>query len=187
VNRFAADQLERFLRVVDAKLTRSARITLIGGSALALGYGVSSVTNDIDTFSSDLDDVHTAARLACEATGLDIPIDNSTVAQLPEGAEGRLRRLLPDLTRLEVYVVEAHDLAASKLLRGNDHDREQLRELHELHPLLPELLIARYQQLLEVFVGDPAEARWGLVHFFEEAWGELAGLDARRVVGLGGR
>jgi len=123
VKRFAPDQIELFLRVLDEALERSAEITIIGGSALALGYGVASVTNDIDTFESDLGDVAVAAEEARRSTGLEIPIANSTVAQLPEGAELRRRRILEELTTLNVFVLDPHDLAASKLLRGNEHDR----------------------------------------------------------------
>lgn len=157
---------------------------LIGGSALALGYGVERATNDIDTFESDLRDVEIAAVRARMDTGLEVPIANSTVAQLPEGAELRRRRLLPDLTRLTVFVLERHDLAASKLLRGNEHDREQLRELHAQDALSLEILLERYVGLLADYLGDPTEPRWSLVHFVEEVWGELAGVDARRAVGL---
>lgn len=187
MKRFAPDQIERFLRVLDEALARSAEITIIGGSALALGYGVASVTNDIDTFESDLGDVAVAAEEARSSTGLEIPIGNSTVAQLPEGAELRRRRILEELTNLRVFVLDPHDLAASKLLRGNEHDRSQLRDLHALEPLSLELLLERYVNLLANHVGDTREARWAIVHFVEEVWGELAGVEARRAVGITNR
>ena len=185
MKRFAPEQLRRFLEVVDGHLDQSAEITLIGGSALAIGYGVGRATNDIDTYESELRAVEHAAHLARATTGLQIPIANSTVAQVPAGAEDRRRRVLKSLTRLVVFVVDPHDLAASKLLRGNEHDRAQLAELHSLEPLFQDVLVARFADLLIDYVGDPTEPRWALVHFVEETWGELAGLEARRAMGLG--
>lgn len=142
MKRFAPAQIEHFLVVLDGNLERNAQITIIGGSALAIGYGVARATNDIDTFQSDLSDVETAAAVARQVTGLEIPIANVTIAQLPEGAE------------------------------------------QEHHPLSLELLIARYVQLLEDYVGDPTEPRWSFVHFVDEVWDELAGVEARRALGL---
>jgi hypothetical protein len=81
---------------------------------------------------------------------------------------------------LTVFVVDAHDLAASKLLRGNDHDRQQLAELHERETLDQELLIRRFTELLAEFVGDPTEPRWALVHFVEEVWGEVDAVPLRK-------
>lgn len=184
MNRFAADQLQRFLRAVDESLPHTSEITIIGGSALALGYGVASTTNDIDTYAADLRDIDVAAATARRLTGLEIPIGNSTIAQLPEGSDQRRHRVLPDLARLAVFVLDRHDLAASKLLRGNEHDREQLRDLHDRHPMSLDVLLERYVSLLAGYVGDPTEPRWGLVHFVEEVWGELAGVAASKAVGL---
>lgn len=55
MKRFAPDQLTRFFVALDGHLDGPAEITIIGGSALALGYDVERATNDIDTFESDLE------------------------------------------------------------------------------------------------------------------------------------
>lgn len=68
-------------------------------------------------------------------------------------------------------------LQPSKLLRGNEHDRQQLRALHEMAPLDRATLVERFHALLAVFVGNPTEPRWALFHFVEEVWGEIAALD----------
>jgi hypothetical protein len=179
MQRFSRSQLETFLVAVDEALETTATITIIGGSALALAYGVTTYTNDVDTYSSELAAIERAAMRARRETGLDIAISNSTVAQLPSGFEERLQRALPELSCLHVWVVEAHDLAASKLLRGNDHDRQQLAQLHELVGLDRALLVSRFDALMHDYVGDAAEPRWALFHFVEEVWGELAALPLR--------
>jgi hypothetical protein len=179
MERFNRSQIETFLTAVDDALETTAVITVIGGSALALAYGVTTYTNDVDTYASELAAVERAAVVARHATGLDIDVSNSGVAQLPPGFDNRLLRALPHLTRLRVWVVEAHDLAASKLLRGNDHDRQQLVELHDLVGLERELLLARFAELMTEYVGDPTEPSWALFHFVEQVWGEFAALPLR--------
>lgn len=131
VKRHNAAELKRFLVAVDRALTRRVSLIVIGGSALSLGYGVTSVTTDIDTYggvvatggmrdidtfghrtasASDgpagLDAIDDAARTARADTGLDIPIAESTIAQFTDGFETRLLRVLPDLERLELWVPE---------------------------------------------------------------------------------
>lgn len=184
MERFSPDQLVRFLRAVDEALTDAATITMIGGSALALGYGVEIFTNDIDTYRSNLEPLRPAIENACGRTGLRIPFANASIAQLPPGFEERARRILPELVRLEVWAIDPYDLAASKLLRGNAHDREQLADLHDLTPLDRPTLVARFTELIEIQVGDAQEPKWALVHLVEELWGELDGLAVRRLLGL---
>jgi hypothetical protein len=70
-------------------------------------------------------------------------------------------------------VLDAHDLAASKLLRGNQHDRQQLAQLHEAAPLDHAVLVSRFRELMDGFVGDPAEPWWSFRHFVQETWGEI--------------
>jgi hypothetical protein len=176
--RYEADELRRFLIAVDAALEVPASIVVIGGSALALGYGGTATTSDIDTYESHLAAIDKAAERARAETGLSIPIRNSAIAQLPSHYERRLVRMLPALSNLLVRVVDAHDLAASKLVRGNEHDRQQLRQLHDLVRLDLATLIERFDDVLEQYVGDPTEPRLSLRYFVEEVWGEMAAIDA---------
>lgn len=179
MQRYTADELKRFLRALDQELPSARTIVVIGGSALVLGYVESAATNDIDTFNSGARVIEEAASRARHATGLLITINDSSIAQLPEGSETRLRRVLPDLAHLTVYVLEQHDLAVSKLLRGNLHDRQQLSELHDLVGLDLRTLNARFDELIQHVVGDNAqtEARWARYHFVHEVWGEVDAQD----------
>jgi hypothetical protein len=148
----------------------------------AEAHGLTSVTSDIDTFGRAVgatNNIHEAAQTAGAETGLDIPIADSTIAQFPDGFEGRLLRVMPELEHLELWVPDVYDLAAAKLLRGNDHDRQQLAELHHLAPLDRATLVGRFNALLAHYVGDPVEPRWSLFHLVTELWGEIAALDLR--------
>lgn len=71
MQRFDHRELRRFFVDLDSRLAAPKRITLIGGGALALGYGVANVTNDLDCFDSRLglieqhiDDARVASGLA---------------------------------------------------------------------------------------------------------------------------
>jgi hypothetical protein len=179
MRRYDEAEITRFLVALDARLDAPVQLVIIGGTALALGYGVSAATIDIDTYGCDLTAVQQAASLARVQTGLDITIDNSVIAQLPAGYRERLRPVLPALGCLQLWVLDPYDLAASKLLRGSIHDRQQLQQLHERAPLDRDLLVARFKDLLDDYVGDPTEPRWSLFHFVAEVWGELDALDLR--------
>ena len=144
--RFKATDLTRFLEAIDRNLEESAKITVIGGSAAALGYNVSSATSDIDTFSSNLDKIRLAADAARRETGLEIPLSNTPIADVPYNYEERLERVLPNLGKLQVWVLEKHDLALSKTIRAAQHDLQQLTELHGVAPLDLTVLVARYQE-----------------------------------------
>jgi hypothetical protein len=123
------------LRRFDAALDEQVPVIVIGGSALALAYGVAAATGDVDTYESRTDLLAAAAEAARRATGLRVPITNRGIAQFPPGYDQRLVPVLPQLTRLEVRVLDAHDLAAGKLLRGTEHDCQQLGALHDVNPL----------------------------------------------------
>jgi hypothetical protein len=166
LDRFGADELRRFLAELDRQLDAPAAIVIIGGSALVLGYRSGGAA------------IAVAAAQARVRLGLHVPIADSSIAELPLGYETRMFPILEGLSRLTVYVVERHDLAASKLLRGNAHDRQQLAQLPALRPLDLDVLVSRFGDLLRDAVGEPAEARWALRHLVEELWGEIAAIDA---------
>jgi len=185
LSRYAAAELASFLTAIDAALHQAATLVVIGGSALALGYGGTAATNDIDTYESDLEAIEAAAERARAETGLNIPIANSTIAQLPDGYEERLKQVPLPTKKLTIFVLDAYDLAASKLLRGNQHDRQQLTQLHELVSLDRAVLVSRFRELMTGFVGDPTEPWWSLRHFVQETWGELLAAEIDELIPRG--
>jgi hypothetical protein len=117
--RYGAAQMRTFLEAVDRHLRAPARMCVIGGTAAALGYGVETFTNDVDTFESlaDHERLQGAARLASAETGLAIPIAPSGIADLPYDYGDRVRRVMEHLRNLRVFVPERHDLVLSKIIR----------------------------------------------------------------------
>lgn len=152
--RHGSEDLRRFLVALDSHLTAPAEMVVIGGSAIALGYGVEQTTNDVDTFETDLTHINAAAEKARAETGLDIPVGNSTVADLPYHFKDRLQRILPELRHLRVFVPDRHDLALSKIVRAVEHDFQAIDELHALQPLDFDTLLTRYLDEMDHVVAD---------------------------------
>jgi hypothetical protein len=171
---FGPRELKRFLVAVDAHLTTPAEVVLIGGGAVAVGYGGDVGTQDLDTFNATTTALQAAAAAARQETGLAVPLDHSTVADAPYEHEARLRRVLPRLRRLTVKVLEQHDLALSKVVRGYDHDLEQIEELHRRAPLDQDLLVRRFIDEMGHAVGNPRMIALAFLECIERLFGELA-------------
>ncbi len=179
--RFAPAELIRFLSAIDAALSRRVFVTLIGGGAAALGYGVVSGTKDLDTLT-ELTHLEEAIRAARRATGLDVPIEMTTVADLPYEFESRLLRVLPTLRQLEIFIPEAHDLALSKLARANAGDISALEDMHARHPLSFDVLLERYRTEMTHAIGDPARLDQNFLLGVHVLFGELRRENARQLL-----
>lgn len=167
------DELCVFFEAVDRHLTKHASIVVIGGAAAAF-HRAESTTHDVDTLDALNADLQAAAKEARASTGLLVPISQSTVAQVPYRYDERLERVLPHLKKLEVWILEKHDLALSKIVRGVEHDMQQLEEVHRNSGFDLETLLARYETELEgSVVGDPQRIRLNVLELIERLFGEL--------------
>lgn len=155
---FLRQQLERFLEAVDAALDQPVDIVVIGGSAAALHYGVARATHDIDTWTNVEAGLAAAADRARVATGLDVPVQKSGVADAPVDFESRLERVLPKLTRLKVLVPERHDLVLMKAVRCYEHDLAAIAEIHAHSPLDLDVLVRRFKDEMTP-IGEPGRIR----------------------------
>lgn len=182
VRRFEAQELRRFLAAVDAHLDGPARMILVGGSAMALGYGVAAGTRDVDTWETDLRRLDGVFAEARTETGLNIPVEPAAVGDVPWEFESRLQRVLPELPRLQVFVLEKHDLALSKALRCNEGDLVAIEQLHHLRALDRGTLIARYLDEMGHAIGDRARLDQNIVLVVLRLFGELdAALTDREI------
>ncbi len=180
---FSADEISTFLRAVDRHLTIAAKVVIIGGGAAALAYGVTSTTDDIDTINQLRAELDVAVRNARADTGLDIPMKYSSVAEAPDNYEKRLERELPELERLEVFVLEKHDLALSKALRCTEGDLQQIRELHERVGLDFHVLVERFRDDLHPYaVGDPIARRDYFLAVIRMLFGEVKFVEAAKAI-----
>jgi hypothetical protein len=182
---FGLGELQRFLEAVDAALTLSAELTVIGGGAIALGYGVDVGTRDIDTYNSTGAAVDEAVTSACHTTGLHIPLGQAGVADLPYDYADRLHRIMPHLLRLLVWVPEKHDLALSKVIRGNEHDMQQILALHAVDRLDREVLIERFVGEMSQVVGSPRMIALSFLDCLDRLFGDDGGGAERRLRGAG--
>jgi uncharacterized nucleotidyltransferase DUF6036 len=126
---YGHEQLLAFLRIVDKHLESSATIVIVGGSAAAF-HSATSTTNDIDTYEAVEPDLEQAVAKAVAETGFQIAVNHASVAQVPYNHEDRLEPQLTELERLKVFVLERHDLVLSKVIRGTEHDYQQIQEVH---------------------------------------------------------
>jgi hypothetical protein len=158
MKRFLRQQLQEFLEAIDSALDDPVKVVVIGGSAAALHYGVAAATRDIDTWTNVGQALATAAELARKATGLDVPLQRSAVADAPVDLESRLERVLPHLARLEVLVPERHDLVLMKAVRCYEHDLAAIVEIHGYAPLDLALLVQRFRDEMTP-IGEPGRIR----------------------------
>lgn len=170
---FGAHEIRAFLQAVDRHLTTRARMEIIGGSAAALAHGASSTTCDVDTFNAISRALLRAVARANEETGLQIPVSQATVADVPYNYEDRLERQLPDLRYLEVWVLEKHDLVLSKTVRCYEHDLQQVLEIHQSVELSLDVLVERFESEMTNVIGDLARIRFNFLIMIETVFGEL--------------
>jgi hypothetical protein len=172
-------EIERALRALDSVCTGPEQIVVIGGAAIALHTRAPSGTQDIDHLPPSLDDL--LAR--CAAANIELPpINASAVSDVPWNSEDRLQRVLPDLLRLEVLLLEPHDLALSKVVRWQAGDEEDVVELHGARPLSSRILIDRYLCEMTHVIGDPRRIELNFVECVERLFGEITGEQARDAV-----
>ena len=118
-----------FLKDLDNQLTEETILHYIGGFAVVQAYGLARATADIDVIAVL---PYGTARHLLEIAGKEsalrakhsIYLDVVTVASVPESYESRLTALYPGCWQhLRLFVLEAHDLALTKLERNFERDR----------------------------------------------------------------
>jgi hypothetical protein len=140
----AQNEAELILRTLDGFLTGPARIRLLGGAALVLGYGMPRTTEDADLLEDDhelqalIDDASfseavEATNQALEPRGLYLTHIWGPEQQIltPRWREQCRPVQALKLARLEVIVLGPLDLVVSKLCRADDLDLEDIRYLIE--------------------------------------------------------
>ncbi len=132
---YPPDFWEDLLRLIDAELEEPHTLIIVGGAAIGLRYNRAHLTTDIDSVTSPRDRrlwaaIDRACRKMQEKAGLvEVPkVSSSGVFDPPEDWESRLRSLKRlKLTYLDVKLPERHDLAISKVSRGDTRDFEAIR------------------------------------------------------------
>jgi hypothetical protein len=122
-----------FLREIDHRLKGRVDLHCIGGFAITMQFGLSRETSDIDILAA----VPSRAEITLQELAgkgselhrkLKVYLQLVKVTTYPEEYEGRLVQMWPQfgLEKLHLYVLEAHDLALTKLERNSDVDRQDM-------------------------------------------------------------
>jgi hypothetical protein len=180
VRRYDHHEIAGALRALDSVCTEPRQIVLVGGAAVALHTCTPSGTQDIDHFPPEVDDL--VAR--CKAANIKLPPFSAPgVLDYPWHSEDRLQRALPELDKLQVWLLEPHDLVLSKVLRWHDGDEEDdVVELHHAKRLSREILLERYVHEMGHVTGDPRRIGLNFVECFDRLFGEIAADEARAAV-----
>ena len=171
MRKFRRDDLTRFLQSLDGYLSESRRVTLIGGAAASLAYGIVWATTDVDTID-DTADLEEALQLARKATGLNIPFQVAGVFDAPYSSEERLTRVDLGLRKLSVVVPEKHDLTLMKVVRGQDNDREAIQQIADQVGLDKRTLVDRFKSEMTHVIGKRQQLRANFLSIIEMLYGE---------------
>ena len=125
-----------FLKALDGALRDSVDLHCIGGFVITMHFGVSRATSDIDILAT-VPRGKLAELQSLGGSGSDLHrrfkvyLQPVTVASYPEDYESRLVRMWRSLRsrRIQLYALEAHDLALTKLERNSDVDRQDVLDL----------------------------------------------------------
>jgi hypothetical protein len=172
MRRFTPDEIRLFLEAVDRHLVAEVTLIIIGGSAAALAYSVTTGTTDVDTFESDLAAFDGPLTLARSETGLHILFQRAAIGDMPWYYDSRLIRELPGLQRLRVFVPERHDLVLSKVMRCHEGDLRCIDEIHRRYPLERDVLVDRFVTEMGHAVGHPERILANFLVCIERLFGE---------------
>jgi hypothetical protein len=176
---YGLDEICAFLRAVDLRLSSRSSIVIIGGAAAAF-HQSTSTTNDVDTREAITAEVRAAVEHVAAENEIAIPMNHSAVADVPWNFQDRLVRQLPELLMLEVWVLDKHDLVLSKTMRGDEHDEQQILEIHRAVGLDFDVLVQRFRDEMDHVIGDPVRIRQQFLQLLDMLFGELKRVAAAR-------
>ena len=171
--KYAQDELERFLGLIDSELSRPCTIVLIGGAALSLGYRSSHATTDMDLWSPARGAFWAAVEKVKKRQLDSVPIERAGIAEPPYDFEDRLVPVkLKGLANLTVLIPEAHDLVLLKTARAEAHDLDAVEDIHRVHPLSLETLIERYRETEPQVMGPKSRFKLNFLAVVARLFGE---------------
>ncbi len=147
-----------FLSGIDRILTEPVQLHCFGGFVITQLYGVARTTSDVDFVSVMPNDWRAKlSEIGGKGSALHLKykvyLDPVTVATPPVEYETRLRPLFPGAWKhLQLYALEAHDLALSKLERDFERDRDDVQRLAAAGHLKAEVLRSRYYEELRPYL-----------------------------------
>jgi hypothetical protein len=178
VTAYSKAEIEKFLLAIDRQLKRPFDLIIIGGTAAALAYEVTTFTKDIDTVNQ-VTAIQSAYEAAKRETGLDIPMGPVGVYDAPYDFEIRLQEYpLQGARFLRVRIPERHDLALMKMVRGQQNDLDTVTEMHLNEALSFDTLIKLISVEMRQVVGNKRSIKRNFLSMFESLFGEAPLKDA---------
>jgi len=165
-----------FFDDLDQMLREPVAVHCFAGFVLIHAYGAARTTNDVDFISVAPNPLR---QTLCELGGIGsalhkkhkVYLDPVTVATPPDGYESRLRPLFPGVWRfVNLYALEAHDLALTKLERNFERDRDNVQRLARAGHLDREALLPRYQEELRPYLSREVWHDQTLQLWIESCW-----------------
>jgi hypothetical protein len=125
---------QSFFAEVDSRLSEKVQLHCCGGFVVTQLYGVARTTSDVDFLGVVPNVGNDLTEIAGKGSALHrkhkVYLDAVTVATPPENYEERLVPMFPGAwRRLQIFALEAHDLALTKLERNAERDRDDVQEL----------------------------------------------------------
>jgi hypothetical protein len=167
-----------FFDDLDKLLSEPIQLRCFGGFAVIYAFGVARTTNDCDFVSViPYPSLKRVSEFGGEGSDLHIRhhvyLHQVTVATPPESYEDRLIPLFPGLwKRVELFALEAHDLALAKLERNFDRDRDDVQRLARAGHLKPDVLGERYEKELRPLLSREKWHDGTLRMWIESYWPE---------------
>jgi hypothetical protein len=134
---------------VDSRLNEDVQLHCCGGFVVTQLYGVARTTSDVDFLGVVPNVMSELTKIGGKGSDLHrkhrVYLDAVTIATPPENYQDRLVPMFPGAwRRLQLFALEAHDLALSKLERNGERDRDDVQQLARAGHLRPEVLKERY-------------------------------------------
>ena len=168
------DEIALVITEIDKLTTSNIEIYFVGSIAAIIGYDTSKQTNDADTYNSLSKKALALWNQACEITGIDLKISQTSVFTPPDLFEERCELSDISTSKVKAYYMEKHDFSISKLARGLDKDFNDIQALHKKSPLDLGILIDRFFEefLYTVAIGRKENHIISLKAAIERIWGE---------------
>lgn len=147
-----------FLQELDEHLKSPIELHCLGGFVVTQQYGVGRETSDIDFVTvvprSTFDNIEKVAGLGSALyRKYRLYMQHVGIATVPESYESRLTHMFVSAPwqRLNLFALEANDLALSKLERNTERDRQDVLLLARAGHLNPHILKERYDTELRQY------------------------------------
>ncbi|MBL7542743.1 MAG: hypothetical protein JNL11_02955 [Bdellovibrionaceae bacterium] len=179
-------ELKKLFKNIDAKLTSSIDVYIIGGASAILGYNVMKETNDIDIDGGIDSEFNRLFSAEAKKLKLDLYLSSKGVFSPPENYRERMRKKTFPKKKLRVWYLDQYDLAISKIDRGIEKDLEDLKRVHAKSPFEVNTLVEIFNnEYIKVSaIGNPREKMMTLLDLVSMLFDETVLDKVKKEIGF---